>query len=349
MKDVQPRIRLGVVGAGRIAQVAHLPATTKARGIELVAVCDASALLADAVAARYGVVACHEVAELLALDLDAVLITVPDRLHLPIGLEAIAAGRHVLVEKPLASTSADAQRLVEAAAAADVRLQTGSMKRHDPGLEYARANVARIGRILSMQSWYRVMAASREGIQRTLFPDQVVDATVRAAEDALKADSDGYRLLTHGAHLFDGLRFLVGDLAWMSCHMATIGGDRTWHGMAGIVDGGGLVSFELSVNVHAEWSEGTDMYGEHGHIRTRSPYVFAKLGSSVEVYVEQERAASVPHFDHTNPFTRQLEAFARAILDDLPTDPSPEDGVAAVRLIEAATASAADDGRRVWL
>lgn len=349
MNHDRSRIRLGVIGAGRIAQVAHLPAAVKAKGIELVAVCDASRMLADAVADRYGVVARHDVAALLELDLDAVLIAVPDRLHLPIGLEAIGAGRHVLMEKPLASTSADAERLVGAAAAAGVRLQTGSMKRHDPGLEHARASLPRIGRIVSMQSWYRVMAASRAGIQRTLFPDQVVDAEVRAAEDAQKARSDGYRLLTHGAHLFDGLRYLAGDLAWLRCDMASLGDDRTWHGTAGIARGGGLASFELSVNVHAEWSEGIDIHGELGHIRVRSPYVFAKLGSSVEVYVEQERVSSVPHFDHTDPFTRQLEAFARSILEDLPTEPSPEDGVAAVRLIEAAAASVAEGGRRIDL
>jgi predicted dehydrogenase len=349
MSDAPTRVRLGVIGAGRIAQVAHLPAATKADGIQLVAVCDASEELVSTVGSRYGIASHSDVGALLELDLDAVLIAVPDRLHLPIGLQAIAAGRHVLMEKPLASTSAEARHLVEAAAAAGVRLQVGSMKRHDPGIAYARANMGRIGRILSMQSWYRVMAASREGIQRTLFPDQVVDAGVRAAEDALKAGRDDYRLLTHGAHLFDGLRYLAGDLAWISCHAATLGGDRSWHGTAGIADGGGLVSFELSVNVHAEWSEGSDVYGELGHIRTRSPYVFAKLGSSVELYVEQERAAVIPHFDHTNPFTHQLEAFARAILDDGPTDPSPDDGVAALRLIEAAAASAAAEGRRVPL
>jgi predicted dehydrogenase len=349
MSDSGDGIRLGVIGAGRIAQVAHLPAATKAAGVTLVALSDPSEQLAAKVAARFGIDAYSDTADLLALDLDAVVIAAPDRYHLPLGLQALDAGRHVLMEKPLATSADEAQRLVDVAQARGLRLQTGCMKRHDPGLEFAKANVARIGRILSLQTWYRVMAASRPGIQRTLLPLLVVDETVRRIEDEAKADAQCYRLLTHGAHLFDGLRYLAGDLEWLSARHATVAGDDTWHGSAGIADGGGLASFEITASVHGAWSEGTDLYGERGHIRTRSPYVFSKLGSRVEVYVEDERVATVPSFDDTDPFMRQLESFARAIIGGHETDPTPQDGVEALRVLEAAAASAADDGATVWL
>jgi predicted dehydrogenase len=346
---VSTPVRIGVIGAGRIAQAAHLPAIEKASDVRLVAVSDPSPTLSSGVAARYGVAAFTDTARLLEQDLDAVVVATPDRLHLPLGLQAIAAGKHVLMEKPLASTVAEAEELAAAATAAGVRLQTGSMKRHDPGLQFAKAGIARIGPVLSMTSWYRVMSATRLGIQQTLFPEVIVDEQVRAAEGAFKADGQRYRLATHGAHLFDGLRYVVGDLDWLSARSATIAGDISWHGTAGIAASGGLASFEISVAVHSPWAEGVDVFGERGHVKVRSPYVFSKLGSAAEVFLESEGVAERPVFADTNPFTRQVQAFARAILDGTETDPTPQDGIEAVRLIQAAADSSAADGAVVRL
>ena len=71
-------LRLGVIGCGRIAQVAHLPAIAKEASVQLVAVSDPSLVLATAVGARYGVPGYTDTADLLREDLDAVLIAVPD-------------------------------------------------------------------------------------------------------------------------------------------------------------------------------------------------------------------------------------------------------------------------------
>jgi len=346
---VSSPVRIGVIGAGRIAQAAHLPAIEKASDVRLVAISDPSPTLSASVAARYGVAGFTDTAQLLEQDLDAVVVATPDRLHRPLGLQAIAAGKHVLMEKPLASTVAEAEELALAASAAGMRLQTGSMKRHDPGLQFAKASLERIGPVLSMTSWYRVMSATRAGIQRTLFPEVIVDEEIRAAEDAFKADGQRYRLATHGAHLFDGLRYFAGDLEWLSARSATVAEDITWHGTAGIAASGGLASFEISVAVHSRWAEGVDIFGERGHVKVRSPYVFSKLGSSAEVFVESDGIAQRPAFADTNPFTRQVQAFARSIITDEETDPSPRDGIEAVRLIEAAAESSAADGAPVRL
>lgn len=349
MRSRQDSITLGIIGCGRITQMAHLPAVHKAANVRVVAVSDPSPRLASAIGAQLGVASYTDTAELLDLELDAVLIAVPDRLHLPLGLKAIAAGRHVLLEKPLASTSAEARQLADAAADRGVILQPGNMKRHDPAIEYAKANLARIGAILSLTTWYRVMKGSRAAILDTLLPPLIEDETVRRTEDAIKADAATYRLATHGAHVFDLMRHLGGDVDWVSAHAASRAGDHSWHGTAGLRDGGGLASFEISASVHSEWAEGTDIYGELGHVRIRSPYAFTKLGSSAELYLEAERVARRPHFGDTNPFKRQLEAFAGAILEGQPTNPTAEDGVEAVRMIEAVSKSCALEGRRVSL
>src|SRR5580692_6212689 len=102
-------LRLGVVGLGRISQVAHLPATTKADRVSLVAVCDSSPTLVERVARLYEVPGFVDVRQFLHEDLDAVLVATPDRSHLALATTALRAGKHVLVEKPLADNAAGAE------------------------------------------------------------------------------------------------------------------------------------------------------------------------------------------------------------------------------------------------
>lgn len=344
-----PRIRLGVIGAGRIAQAAHLPALQKARNIELIAISDPSPALSEGVSARYGIESFTETDDLLGADIDAVLIATPDRFHHRLGIAALNAGKHVLMEKPLAATSGEAQELADLAARAGLKLQTGAMKRHDPGLAYAKQQLPRIGRILSFTSWYRVMSELRPPTEATLFPDMVVDQEVRNVENSFKAAREQYLLATHGAHLFDGLTFFGGPATWVSARVGNVADDYTWKGTAGLAQSEGLVSFEITAAVHAEWSEGTDIYGEFGHIRTRSPFPFWRQGSRVEVFIEKDGVSTVPHFGDTNAYKLQAESFADAVLNDADTNPSPADGVAALKWIEAVAESSTMGGLEVRL
>ncbi|MET1072127.1 MAG: Gfo/Idh/MocA family oxidoreductase, partial [Umezawaea sp.] len=108
-------VRVALIGCGRIAQVAHLPALEKAEGIDLVAVSDPSGDVARAVARRYAVPSAHtDQGEVFAdPSIDAVIVAAPDRFHHAIASEALAAGKHVLVEKPLASTVEEAEALAD--------------------------------------------------------------------------------------------------------------------------------------------------------------------------------------------------------------------------------------------
>ena len=345
----QDRIRLGVIGAGRIAQTAHLPALVKVPNIQLVAISDPSPILSDGVSARYGIQGFADTEALLASDIDAVLIATPDRFHHALGSLALQAGKHVLMEKPLAATREEAADLAALASRNGLKLQTGAMKRHDPGLAFAKEHLPRLGRILSFSSWYRVMSALRPPTEATLFPDLVVDQEVRQVENGFKAERERYLLATHGAHLFDGLTHFGGPASWVSARVGNVGADYTWHGTAGLQDSDGLVSFEISAAVHGEWDEGTEIFGEFGHIRTRTPFPFWKKASDVEVHIESEGVSLTPHFGDTNAYKLQAEHFAKAILEDLPTDPTPEEGVAAVRWIEAVAESSTHGGAQVAL
>ena len=90
-------VRLGVIGCGRIAQAAHLPAIAKTDEVELIAVADPSLALANGVGDLYGVKSYVNTEDLLADDVDAVVIATPDRFHHPLGVLALRAGKHVLM------------------------------------------------------------------------------------------------------------------------------------------------------------------------------------------------------------------------------------------------------------
>jgi predicted dehydrogenase len=133
---VADRTRVGVIGCGLIAQVMHLPYLAELPDrFEIGAVCDLREDVARGCATRYGVPRVHARWEdLLAEPLDAVLIATSGD-HAPIAVAAARAGRHVFVEKPMALSSADGERMVEAARDAGVRLMVGTMKRYDPAYE----------------------------------------------------------------------------------------------------------------------------------------------------------------------------------------------------------------------
>jgi predicted dehydrogenase len=137
--------------------------------------------------------------------------------------------------------------------------------------------------------------------------------------------------------------------AWVSARAARIGPDYTWHGLGGLGTGDGLVSFEISAQVHGDWSEGMEIYGELGHIRTRTHLPFFKQASDVEVYIEADGVSLVPHFGDTNAFKLQVESFAETIRSGRTPDPTPEESVMAVRLIEAVGESSTKGGREVRL
>jgi predicted dehydrogenase len=341
-------VRIGLVGAGRIAQAAHLPALEKADGARLVGLCDPSPTLRRGVARRYDVPGFETIEELLALDdLDAVIVAVPDRLHLPMATVAMQAGKHVLVEKPLAPTVAAAEELATLSADLGVQLQVGAMKRHDPGVQHAAEAVRdRIGTVLSASLWYRVMSALRPPTEANLFPALIVDEDVRAHEAVYKADREAYLLTTHGAHVLDGLRYLLGDPTGVSARTARVGADLTWHVLAGLPDGG-LAHVEITASVHGEWAEGADIYGDRGSLQLRTHFPFARRASDVEVYDESRAVGERAVFADANAYERQIEAFARSVRDGTPTSPGPQDGVAAVRLIDAVAQSVAADG--AWI
>jgi predicted dehydrogenase len=145
------KIRFGILGSGFMGRT-HADAIKRLPNATLIAVSGGSR--APALAERYGV-ACE--AGLAALvgraDIDAVIVTTPHHLHVDETLAALGAGKHVMVEKPLATSVADCDRMMAEAARQKRVLATGYQQRFRVNNAKARALIAdnAIGRVLAVQ------------------------------------------------------------------------------------------------------------------------------------------------------------------------------------------------------
>src|SRR2546426_12261272 len=132
-------IRVGVIGVGSLGQH-HARVFAELAGARLVGVADVDRARAIAIAGRHGCRAVTDYRELLP-DVEAVSVVTPTLLHHVIARTCLAAGRHVLVEKPLAATVAEARDLVAAAADRGVTLQGGPIERFNAAFRATRGAI----------------------------------------------------------------------------------------------------------------------------------------------------------------------------------------------------------------
>lgn len=126
------KIRFGVIGAGRIG-AHHARILGKHPEVELVSVCDTNLWRAHISAWRAGATACKDYNDILK-SVDALVIAVPTELHFKVGMEALGAGVHCLIEKPIAASVSEARQLLEMAEKNKVQLQVGHVERFNPAV-----------------------------------------------------------------------------------------------------------------------------------------------------------------------------------------------------------------------
>jgi len=164
-RTVRERLRVGIVGGGAIAQVAHLPVLKKLKSVDVQAICDTDLPKARALADRFGIKdALDDIEELLRYEaLDALVICSPNHLHESHILAALSANLHVLVEKPLTMTAASAQRILRAAEKRDRVVMVGMNHRYRPDVQIVRSFVqsGELGRIESVRGSWHVFRPSR--------------------------------------------------------------------------------------------------------------------------------------------------------------------------------------------
>jgi UDP-N-acetyl-2-amino-2-deoxyglucuronate dehydrogenase len=198
----------GIVGAGVIAST-HAEAIAALPGARLVAVTDVVPERAKDFAERYRCDVEPDLDALLARgDVDVVPVCVPSGLHAEVGIRAAAAGKHLVVEKPIDITLAAADRLIHAVRAAGVVMTVISQHRFDPGLIELRRllDSGALGRVVfgeASTKWYRTQG--------------YYDSAAWRGTLAL----DGGALMNQGIHYVDLLRWSMGPLTEVTAVCAT--------------------------------------------------------------------------------------------------------------------------------
>lgn len=134
MTAQQTPLKVGVAGVGVMGRN-HARVLTDIRDFSLTAVFDPDAATADGVAGLYGAAPFTTAEDFVAAGLDAAVVATPNRYHADLSVALLEKGVHVLVEKPIAATVADAQRMIDAAKANDRVLMVGQVERFNPAVE----------------------------------------------------------------------------------------------------------------------------------------------------------------------------------------------------------------------
>src|SRR5262249_9183330 len=153
-----PRLlRIGVLGCGPIAQIAHFDACRKARNAELYAICDVAEDLLAKMAAVHEPRKTYRDFDAMLADpgVEAVILATADQYHVPLCLRALAAGKHVLIEKPLGVSVEECEALRAELRGTKLVLQVGNNRRFDPGIAFAREFLeAEVGQRMGFKGWY---------------------------------------------------------------------------------------------------------------------------------------------------------------------------------------------------
>ncbi len=218
-------IRIGIVGTGGMAN-AHAQEFLKIKGCKITAVCDVDAGRAGAFGDKYGVKKRFgQFSEMLESGAtDAISIVTPDGSHAPLSLKAIAAGQHVLCEKPLATNYRDAAKMARAAKAKGIINMINFSYRNSSAIQKAAALVhsGQLGRVTHvhgayLQSW---LASKVWGDWKTT-PAWLWRLSTKHGSRGVLGDV--------GVHLLDFATFPVGPVKTVEAKLKTFPGIKGKH------------------------------------------------------------------------------------------------------------------------
>lgn len=141
------RLRIGIIGCGGIANAKHLPSLKALNRVDIVAFCDIVKEKAEKSAAEFGIPGAQVYTDYKELlkdgSIDVIHVCTPNRSHADISIDSLRAGKHVMCEKPMAKTAADARRMVEVARETGKKLTIGYQHRHKAESNYLKSVVER--------------------------------------------------------------------------------------------------------------------------------------------------------------------------------------------------------------
>jgi predicted dehydrogenase len=321
------RLRWGVLSTAKIAREKWIPGVRRAprhRG-EVVAIASRDEAAAETVARDLAIPRAHGSYEALLADpeIDAVYIPLPNHLHREWAIAAARAGKHILCEKPLALTAAEAQEIVDAAAAAGVVVMEAFMYRLHPSWVAVRELLAagRIGRLQTVQSWFSYFNDDPRNIRNI-------------------AAAGGGALMDIGCYTSNLSRMLFGAEPERVEAAIVRDPDQEIDVLTSallVFPGGGTASF--TVSTRSETDQRVHVYGTEGHISVGIPFnippdrpthIFVTHGGEPPVAPAVERLT----FETADPYGVEADAFADAVLDGAPPPIAAQDAIANMRVIE---------------
>lgn len=342
------RLRVGVLGAGQIAQAAHFESCTKAGNAELYAICDVADDLRERMAVTHGAARTFKDYDAMLADpnVDAVIVATADAFHVPASMRALEAGKHVLCEKPVGVTVEQVRDLQATVERSGLTFQVGHMKRFDAGLQAAKHFIeTEIGDVVALKAWYGDNTR-RYQVTDAVQPRIVTSTHAKTPSTSPKADLRRYYMLAHGCHLIDTARYLAGEITSVHARLSERAGMWCW--FVDVEFATGTVGhLDLTIGVRMDWHEGFQLYGTNGSIlgKTFNPWLFTS--SEVDIFREADAATHRVLGADGHFYRRQLEAFARTILDGRPLEgASVTDGLASVQTM-VAIARSVDTGQRI--
>jgi predicted dehydrogenase len=309
-------LRIGIIGCGGMA-ARHADAYAKLDGVELAAFCDVIGPKAEAFASDRGGEAFTDTAAMLdAARLDAVSVTTTPTAHCAPAVAALERGVHVLCEKPLAPSVAEAAAMVDAAARAGRTLMTGHTYRF-------REEIIKTKELLQAAA-----------IGKPLFAHNTFSGEWRGVVDSwfVRPEvSGGGIVLDNGSHSIDLFHHLFGDTrrVWASLDRVneTIKVEDTALILTEHESGvRGTIELSWSVPKPREWY--LEIHGTHGSIRV-------KFGE-VQLWTSRspDWTRSPTNAEYQNGFDRMIDCFVKSIRTRTPPPVDGRDGLRAIEVIE---------------
>lgn len=320
-------MRIGIVGTGSMGQT-HAAGWRETPATIAGFMADKPETAAP-LAAEYGAAVYATLDELLA-DVDVVDVCAPTHLHHGIVMRAAAAGRHVVCEKPLARTLADARQMIGACEAAGVRLLVGHVVRYFP--EYAAARAQVVSGAVGDPAIVRL----RRG---TFQPRKAVDNWF------LDFEKSGGMMLDLMIHDFDYARWVAGEVRTVYArNIAAANPDAPGdHALVILTHRSGALS-----HVEGSWAYPPPLFRTQLEIACSNGWLrydsgeTAAIGLHLRQSAEDGREVPQPGSPLSeSPYTTQIKSFYDAIAHDKPARLTAADGLAALQIALAAIESAA--------
>ncbi|MEZ4663102.1 MAG: Gfo/Idh/MocA family oxidoreductase [Caldilineaceae bacterium] len=328
-------IRFGLIGCGRVAP-RHAQSIQQVPQATLAAVADIKASRAQNFAAEYGAESYTDYRALLdRTDIDAVSICVPSGLHAAVTLDALDAGKHVLVEKPIALTLEDADRMIARAQEKGLKLAVVLQNRYNSPMQTLRRLIddGGLGRLhlgAACVRWYRPQSYYEDEWHGTWA-------------------MDGGALMNQSIHHIDALQWFMGPVQAVSAYTATLAHQMEAEDV-GVVAlrfaGGALGTIEGSTLTWPQNLEGSvALFGQHGSVKiggtALNRIVLWKVDGQLEQEAEILTAQRVdPPSVYGYSHKAVIEDFTHALLDNRPPGTPGEEARKSVELVLAIYESA---------